>query len=339
MGTDSFKQEAKTLFIATFYMLLNGIPFIFVSLIFFTWYYAVSMSTILLCIIPFIADFLIPMRSGDINMTFCRIADDTPGKETYFPLAVRSEFEPKKDTNYLLGYHPHALYGVAMSPISKELWTKFGITAMFTAADIVLYIPFLRRFMNCWGCTSASAKAMKQNLQRPYPQNVLMHTPGGIAEMFYGIDEEQIVLEKRKGFCKLALQTGAHLVPSYVHGANQVFTRSWGPNSFMFKLSSKLRISIVFFRGLFDIPFLPCPKRRRLIVCIGKPIEVEKVEHPTNEQVVALHARYVTELRALFDRYKPEMGEEYKNKKLYLETDDISHIDNKQKSVASKKMQ
>ena len=30
-----------------------------------------------------------------------------------------------------------------------------------------------------------------------------MLLPGGIAEMFYGLDEEQIILRKRKGFCRI----------------------------------------------------------------------------------------------------------------------------------------
>jgi len=322
----SFKDEAKVHVVATGYFALNAIPFIFASIIFCTWYYAVSPWTILLFISPFLLDFIVPMESANMNETFCRLADDTEGKKTYFPLEMRNEFEPKRNKNYMIGYHPHALYGIGMSNISKELYVKFGTNTLFTGANIVLQIPFLRRFMTSWGFTSASAEAMKKNLQLPYPRNVIMHTPGGIAEMFYGLEEEQIVLEKRKGFCKLALQTGAHLVPSYTHGANQVYSRRWGPDSFAFKLSCKLRVSIVYFTGLFDIPFSPCPRRKRLIVCIGKPIEVDKVEKPTDEQVVALHSKYVKELKALFDRYKVEMGEEYKHKQLYLETDDISHL-------------
>lgn len=230
----------------------------------------------------------------------------------------------------MLCYHPHSLYGVAGGNLWQDINKKFGTVPLFAGADIILYIPFLRRFMTYWGFTSASAKSMKQNLQRNYPQNVLMYAPGGIAEMFFGIEEEQIVLDKRKGFCKLALQTGAHIVPSYVHGANQAYTRKWGPDSFMFKLSTKYRVSIVYFTGLFDIPFFPCPKRQRLVACIGKPIEVEKVENPTNEQVVALHSKYIAELKSLFNRYKHEMGKEYENKQLYLETDDIIKTEKKE---------
>jgi len=330
-------DEIKVLVVSTFYLSLNTVPLVFTCTIFFTWYYAVSPWTIVLCISPFLLDFIVPLKSANRNETVCRLADDTEGKITYFPLEMRNEFEPKRNKNYMIGYHPHALYGIGMFSINKELNVKFGTTTLFTGANIVQQIPFLRRFMTCLGFTPASAEAMKKNLQLPYPRNVLMHTPGGIAEMFYGLEEEQIVLEKRKGFCKIALQTGAHLVPSYIHGANHAYSRGWGPDSFMFKLSSKLRVSIVCFTGLFDIPFNPCPKRKRLIVCIGKPIEVEKVEKPTNEQVVALHSQYVKELKALFDRYKGDMGEEYKHKQLYLETDDISHLKGNKNAAEAKK--
>lgn len=36
----------------------------------------------------------------------------------------------------------------------------------------------------------------------------------------------------------------------------------------------------------------------------GDPIDVEKVEKPTPEQVDALHQKFVEELRKLFEEYK-----------------------------------
>jgi hypothetical protein len=133
---------------------------------------------------------------------------------------------------------------------------------LFTGADVLLSIPILRRVLVWWGLTSASAKEMTKSLKRAYPHNCLTLMPGGIAEvrlfqcryqcgnldanhdctlrvitlsqMFCGVHAddarnfEQIILHKRTGFCRLALETGAALVPCYVMGANQVFTRYWG---------------------------------------------------------------------------------------------------------------
>lgn len=40
----------------------------------------------------------------------------------------------------------------------------------------------------------------------------------------------------------------------------------------------------------------------------GKPIVVEKIEHPTPEDVDKVHAQYVAELVRVFDKYKAKYG-------------------------------
>ena len=50
--------------------------------------------------------------------------------------------------------------------------------------------------MSWWGFTRVSANAMRRNLRLPYPHNALTLQPGGVAEMFYGIEHEQIVLAR-----------------------------------------------------------------------------------------------------------------------------------------------
>jgi hypothetical protein len=47
---------------------------------------------------------------------------------------------------------------------------------------------------------------------------------------------------------------------------------------------------------IFILPFLK--------ILVGKPILVERTGNPTEEQVDELHARYMEELVALFDRHK-----------------------------------
>jgi hypothetical protein len=68
---------------------------------------------------------------------------------------------------------------------------------------------------------------MKENLQCPYLYNTLMLQPDGIRGIVFGIEYEQIVLNRPRGFCRLALQTGASLGPCYVFGANQLYHRTW----------------------------------------------------------------------------------------------------------------
>ena len=67
------------------------------------------------------------------------------------------------------------------------------------------------------------------------------------------------------------------------------------------------------------MPLTAAPDRP--VAVIGAPIEVTKVAEPTKEQVEALHAKFVAEVRALYDRHKGRMGAEWaaRRDKLYLE--------------------
>jgi len=46
------------------------------------------------------------------------------------------------------------------------------------------------------------------------------------------------------------------------------------------------------------------PHRRPVNVVVGKPVDVEKNENPTNEDVLALQDRYVAVLKELFEEYR-----------------------------------
>ena len=41
---------------------------------------------------------------------------------------------------------------------------------------------------------------------------------------------------------------------------------------------------------------------------VGAPIEVARVEEPTEAQVDAVHAQYCAEVRRLFEQYKAQAG-------------------------------
>ncbi|CAD7929742.1 unnamed protein product [Amoebophrya sp. A25] len=133
---------------------------------------------------------------------------------------------------------------------------------------------------------------------------------------------EQVVLRKRTGFCRIALQSGASLVPVYAMGANQVYNRFFTQDSFFSRLSSKLQTSLVVWTDRLGVPFGCVPFSVKMVVVIGRPIPVERESDPTAEQISALHERYIRELRALFDRHKHRAGWG-PGKKLYLEDEDL----------------
>jgi 2-acylglycerol O-acyltransferase 2 len=67
---------------------------------------------------------------------------------------------------------------------------------------------------------------------------------------------------------------------------------------------------VLFFgRGIFQYNWGLIPHRQKVTVVVGGPINVDKVENPTHEQVEALHAQYVTALKKLYQENNVKYGD------------------------------
>merc|ERR1711933_236696 len=103
--------------------------------------------------------------------------------------------------------------------------------------------------------------------------------PGGIAEIFeLRPDREAAYLRKRKGFVKLALESGASLVPCYTLGNSTVYDALTSKH--LQSLSRKVRASVTLFWGRF---FLPIPYRRPICFLMADPIDLPKIEQPSEQ--------------------------------------------------------
>mmetsp|Transcript_70621 Transcript_70621/g.169220 ORF Transcript_70621/g.169220 Transcript_70621/m.169220 type:complete len:332 (-) Transcript_70621:159-1154(-) len=281
-----------------------------------------------------VLETVIPLpKRPHFNHSYCRHTGFEQGMKSYCQGELRIAVPFEKDKNYLIGLAPHGLWSMCYHLLWPQMIDRFGITPMFVGADILLKIPFLKRHFTAYGLIGASRKDLLWAMEQPHPFNVLCMVPGGIAEMFYGISREQIILRKRKGFVKLALQKGAYLVPAYGFGTNQQFHRLVEAGGFMAKVSSALKLSATPWVDRFYIPFGPIPTRHKIIMAVGAPIPVEKVEDPTPEQVNALHDKFCDAMRALFDEHKGDMG--WQDKRLYFEDEDPTDSAN----AAAKKTQ
>lgn len=67
---------------------------------------------------------------------------------------------------------------------------------------------------------------------------------------------------------------------------------------------------VLFFgRGVFQYNYGVIPHRKPITVVVGKPINVDKVENPTAEQIQELHSKYVEGLKSLYQEYNPKYGD------------------------------
>ena len=112
--------------------------------------------------------------------------------------------------------------------------------------------------------------------------------PGGATEALHCKPDVDIVyLKKRRGFVKLALETGASLVPVYSFNENNTFNLT--ENKMLDGFKKK-------FQAIFGISFPlvtnVIPKSAPITVVVGAPISCPKMEEPSDENVVKYLVRY-----------------------------------------------
>jgi 1-acyl-sn-glycerol-3-phosphate acyltransferase len=136
-------------------------------------------------------------------------------------------------------------------------------------------------------------------------------------------DKYRLILNRRKGFCRLALETGSCLVPVISFGENNTYltvqnpkgSRLRGFQEYVLK-TFLIGAPILMGRGIFNYSLGVLPFRGPIVTVVGKPIDVQKVIKPTKERVEALHEVYKQELIKLFNENK----EKYlKNKNVEVE--------------------
>merc|ERR1719414_1025828 len=132
-------------------------------------------------------------------------------------------------------------------------------------------------------------------------------------ELFFSSPKrEAVFLSGRKGFIKLAMRTGADVMPIYLFGNTTVLSAlTWGP---LASLSRRLGISVTFFWGRFG---LPVPKPVKLVYARGRPIGIPHIKEPSDADVNKWHAIYCDKVVELFDNYKGT-NPDYKHKDLVI---------------------
>ena len=122
--------------------------------------------------------------------------------------------------------------------------------------------------------------------------------------------EHSLVLHRRRGIIKLALQTGLPLVPVYSFGENYQYhqllprDRNTRFGAAFHWVQEQIRYTV---GVVLPITTNILPKACDVVTVFGKPIPVgPAVENPTEAQIDGLMSRYEQGLRALFDEHKSE---------------------------------
>lgn len=233
----------------------------------------------------------------------------------------------KTGPTYIFGLHPHGV--ISLSGFGAIGTNGAGWSSIFPGVPVCLmtllnqfYVPFYRDYLLSLGITSSGRVNALKILRQGFSLAIVV---GGAQESLLAKpDSNDIVLNKRKGFVKLALETGnVGLVPCFCFGENDLYNiLEPGENSFgqTFQLWLKrvFGFTIPFFhaRGIFNYDFGLLPYRRDVDIVIGEPIIVPFLPSPTKQEVDKYHNMYVDGLKNLFEenksKFKNAEGREYK---------------------------
>ncbi|KAG7222810.1 hypothetical protein INR49_016062 [Caranx melampygus] len=239
----------------------------------------------------------------------------------YFPIKLVKTADLDPRHNYVLGFHPHGVLVAGAFTNFCTYTTGFrqlfpGLTSYLLMLPLWFRAPFFRDYIMCAGLIPSDKDSASYPLRRKGGGNAVVIAVGGAPE---ALDAHpgtyNVMLAKKKGFIKMAMEHGAHLVPVFSFGENEVFDQVENQRGTWLRwtqerLQSIMGISLPLFhaRGIFQYSFGLMPYRKPINTVVGRPIRVERKEKPTAEELDALHQLYMDELSNLFEEHKANYG-------------------------------
>lgn len=249
---------------------------------------------------------------------------------SYFPARLhRSQVLPPT-RKYIFGYHPHGIisHGAFAAFATEALGFSQlfpGITNTLLTLDSNFRIPLYREYALRMGLASVSRESCENILSKGGPNGegtgrAITIVIGGARE---SLDARpgamRLVLGRRKGFVKLAIRTGADLVPVLAFGENELYEQvnaAEHPRVHRLQLLVKklmgFTVPLFHARGVFNYDMGMMPYRKSLNVVVGRPIKLIQKTHPGKDYVDNVHAEYIRELTRIWDEWKDTFAKDRK---------------------------
>lgn len=253
--------------------------------------------------LPFIPNCLLPWMAESLTGYFEHTYTFEQPQETYTSRPMIKCFSPHGILPYSIffTYHPdlHHLFSPATNTltVAQQLF-QFPILTHF-ARDVLHAIP-------------NHYDAMNDVLRKNHSLLVYM---GGIREMMATDHRKEILyIRRRRGIFQLALKYGMPLLPIYTFGLSEVYKR--GRTSLRLPdLFGNEEESIAWMWGVYGTLY---PLQKRLFTVFGTPLEVKKIDQPTQEDIDTLKKRYIEALRSLYLRWREKYDPAWKDRELLV---------------------
>jgi len=244
---------------------------------------------------------------------------------SYFPMSLKATAPlPPHGGPYIFVCHPHGIFGI--SPMTHFGTDATGFTKVFPGVPVhllghsaIFRIPIFREWCLAHGHGSVDRKTCLRLLQQGHS---IALAPGGARESLEcKPGTMRLFLERRRGFAKLALQTGAAIVPVLAFGENELYSTVQFAQGTLSRriqeaLQRRLGFALPLFCGRKWLPLLP--KRLPVSTVVGAPLRPPPgagappaggfAVEPAPEVVAAFHRQYCEALRELFDTHKAAHG-------------------------------
>jgi 2-acylglycerol O-acyltransferase 2 len=247
---------------------------------------------------------------------------------SYFPARLHRTTELEPTRKYIFGYHPHGIisHGAFAAFATEALGFSQlfpGITNTLLTLDSNFRVPFYRDYLLRMGLASVSKESCTALLTRGGRNGEGMGRAitiviGGARE---SLEMEpgtlRLVIRRRKGFVKLAVSTGADLVPVLCFGENDIYEQlssTTHPRLHKFQMLMKkvtgFTTPVFHARGVFNYDVGIMPYRRPMNIVVGRPIRVVQQAVPDKDYVNELQEQYIKELQLIWDTWKDEFAKD-----------------------------
>lgn len=287
-----------------------------------------------LCAVPIFWPFLVPYllyinfskapSSGSLShrSPFFRSLRIWSLFASYFPARLHRSAPLPHTRKYIFGYHPHGIisHGAFAAFVTEALGFSQlfpGITNTVLTLDTNFRVPLYREYILALGLASVSRESCENILSRGGANNEGMGRAitiviGGARESLDARPQMlRLVLKRRRGFVKLAIRTGADLVPVLAFGENELYEQVQSDShpvihkmQMLVKKALGFTVPLFHARGVFNYDIGIIPYRRPLNIVVGRPIKVVQSPKPDNAYVDDIHALYVQELERIWEEWK-----------------------------------
>lgn len=223
----------------------------------------------------------------------------------YFPTTLtisdQAAAAMAENERLVFAVHPHGIHCWPLNVFGlrcSQLRTRFPrLRCVGLAAAVMFKLPGVREIFLHMGYVDASRSVAQKCLDSG--ASIFVCTGGEKESLLSKPGVDAVVLEHRKGFVRLALASGARVVPVFGFGNTDLYPtydilsglRAW--------IQRTLALALPVFHGRFFLT--PLPYRKPLHIVVGDPVDYPSADTSLDEY----HAAYLAALQALHKKHAP----------------------------------